>query len=68
MSLYFARRKRIFPFVTLNISGGPKGLSRSYTIGIPGLSINLGKRGIFLNLGIPGTGLRYRKQLKGKKK
>lgn len=59
MSLRFTRRITIFPGVRLNFSKSGVSLS----VGPRGSSVTFGKRGIFGNLGIPGTGLSYRKRL-----
>ncbi|GAL07914.1 hypothetical protein JCM19237_294 [Photobacterium aphoticum] len=38
------------------------------TIGGSLLSFNISRRGVFLNSSLKGTGLSYRKQIKGNKK
>lgn len=62
MALRFRKRIRIAPGVRINITG--KGIT-SATIGPPGASVNIGKRGTYLNTGIPGTGLYARERLSG---
>lgn len=59
MGIRFTRRITIFPGVRLNFSKSGVSLS----VGPRGSSVTFGKRGIFGNLGIPGTGLSYRKRL-----
>lgn len=53
MALKFRKRIRLFPGCTVNFS--KSGVST--TLGIKGLSVNFGKRGTYLNTGIPRTGL-----------
>lgn len=48
-------------FLRLNLSKSGIGLSA----GIPGLRLSAGPRGSFINLGLPGTGLSYRKKIGG---
>lgn len=43
----------------MNFTGG----GISWTLGPPGASVNIGKRGTFFNAGIPGTGLYSRERL-----
>lgn len=57
----FRRRIRIAPGLYINVSGS--GLSAS--VGPRGASLTLGKRGIFANTSLPGTGLYYRSKLTG---
>jgi len=57
----FQRRIALFPGVRLNISKSGMSLS----IGPRGLGVTISRRGIHLNTGIPGTGLSYRKRLRG---
>lgn len=59
MAFRFHRRIRIAPGVRLNIS--KSGVSAS--AGIRGASITAGKRGLWSNVGAPGTGLSYRSRL-----
>lgn len=59
MSFRFQRRVRIAPGVRLNFSKG--GLS--LTGGARGASVNIGRRGLYSNAGIPGTGLSVRRRL-----
>lgn len=59
----FRKRIRIFPWVTLNIH--KKGFS--FTFGPKCLSINVGKKGVYLNTTIPNTGLYDRKRIKRRK-
>lgn len=60
MSLRFHQIFKILPGIKLNLS--KSGFSLSF--GTRGLSLNLGKRGTMGTIGIPGTGLSYRKKLK----
>ncbi|MCB0168803.1 MAG: DUF4236 domain-containing protein [Anaerolineae bacterium] len=46
-------------FLRLNLSKSGIGLSA----GIPGLRLSAGPRGSFINLGLPGTGISYRKKI-----
>lgn len=57
MGWRFRKSFKILPGVRINI--GKKGLT-STTIGKRGLTTSVGKKGIFQNIGIPGTGLSYR--------
>lgn len=58
MSLRFRRRIRIAPGISLNVSKGGLGISA----GPRGAKIGIGPRGMNQSLGIPGTGLHYRKE------
>jgi len=58
MNLRFRKSIKIAPGVKVNLS--KKGVS-SIGIGKSGASINLNKKGIRTNVGIPGTGLSYSK-------
>lgn len=58
MSLRFRKSIKILPGVKVNIS--KKGIS-SIGLGKSGASINLNKKGIRTNIGIPGTGISYSK-------
>ncbi|HAF07943.1 MAG: Uncharacterized protein XD76_0603 [candidate division TA06 bacterium 32_111] len=62
MAIRFRRTVRIFPFTWLNINKG----GISFSFGVPGLKFTRGKQKSF-SLGIPGTGLFYRRILKKKK-
>ena len=59
MSFRFKKSIKILPSVKLNIS--KNGLN-SVTIGKPGASLNLSKKGKQATVGIPGTGLSYSKK------
>jgi hypothetical protein len=61
MALRFRKSIKLAPGVRMNLSGG--GLS--WTLGPRGASIGIGKRGTYLNSGIPGTGLYTRQALSG---
>jgi uncharacterized protein DUF4236 len=63
MALGFRRSLRIAGPLRLNFSKSGLGLS----LGVPGLHIGSGPRGRYLRAGIPGTGIYYRKSLKGPK-
>lgn len=56
----FHRRLQLAAGVWLNVS--KSGLSLTVR-GFPGLSVNLGKRGVFLNTSLPGSGVRKRFKL-----
>jgi hypothetical protein len=55
----FRRRIKIAPGLGLNLSGSGLGLST----GLPGLSVSVGKKGIWGYASLPGTGLYQRKRL-----
>lgn len=57
MAISFRKRVKLIPGVYLNLS--QNGIST--TIGPRGANINLNKSGVFLNSGIPGTGI-YKRQ------
>ena len=59
MALFFRKRIKILPGVTLNLS--KSGVSA--TVGRKGASVSLGKRGTYLNAGLPGTGIYSRTRL-----
>ncbi|RUO34272.1 DUF4236 domain-containing protein [Aliidiomarina sanyensis] len=59
MAFRFQRRVRIAPGVRLNFSKS----GMSVSAGVRGASLTAGKRGIWGNTGIPGTGLSYRSRL-----
>lgn len=59
MAWRFKKSMQLVPGVRINLSGG--GLS--WTIGTRGASINIGKRGIYLNTAIPKIGLYARQKL-----
>lgn len=63
MAWGFRRRIKIIPGVHLNLSRS--GISTS--IGIRGANVTLGKKGAYLNTGIPGTGIYHRQKLAGGK-
>lgn len=58
MGLRFRKSIKILPGIKVNIS--KKGIS-SIGLGKSGASINLNKKGIRTNIGIPGTGISYSK-------
>jgi hypothetical protein len=60
VSLRFRRRVKLFPGVHLNISRS--GISTS--VGVRGATMTFGKRGTYVNAGIPGSGISYRERLK----
>lgn len=64
MALRFRRTLRVAPGIRLNLS--KSGVSTS--VGPRGASLTLGRRGIYANAGLPGTGLSYRTRLDGKSK
>ena len=55
----FRKRIKIAPGVNLNLSNS--GISG--TFGPRGASVNVGKKGVHANLGVPGTGLYTRQRL-----
>jgi hypothetical protein len=60
MSFRFKKSIKILPGIKLNIS--KNGLN-SVTIGKPGASVNISKKGKQATVGIPGTGLSYSQKL-----
>jgi tetratricopeptide (TPR) repeat protein len=64
MGFRLQRSIKLGKFMRLNISKSGVGISA----GVRGLRISSGPRGAFINLGIPGTGLSYRKKLSSGKK
>lgn len=60
MGWNFRKSVKILPGVRLNF--GKKGLA-STSFGPRGAKVNVGKKGVFLNTGIPGTGLSYRQKI-----
>ena len=61
MGLYWRRSTKILPGVRINWSkNGP-----SISMGPKGAKVNIGKRGIYVSGGIPGTGLYYRQKVGG---
>jgi hypothetical protein len=61
MGLRFRRTVKIAPGLRVNFSKS----GASWTLGPRGASIGVGRRGIYANLGIPGTGLYARERLLG---
>lgn len=59
MTFRFQRRVRLFPGLRLNVSKGGVSLSA----GPRGGTVTAGRRGIYGNLGLPGTGLSKRSRL-----
>jgi hypothetical protein len=55
MALRFRRTFRVLPGMKVNVTRG--GLSASF--GIRGLGLTVGPRGVYGNVGVPGTGLSY---------
>ncbi len=64
MGFRLQRRIQLGKFIRLNISKSGVGVST----GFPGFRVSVGPRGSFLTLGLPGTGISYRKKLGGKSK
>lgn len=58
MAFRFQRRIKIIPGLTLNLSKSGLGLSA----GVRGARVSVGSRGVHSHMGLPGTGLAYRKQ------
>jgi hypothetical protein len=61
MSYRFRRSIKIAPGIRMNI--GKKGASIS--LGGAGKSVSFGRRGVYSNIGLPGSGLSYRSKLGG---
>ena len=59
MGARFHKSIRLLPFLRLNFS--KSGIS--FSLGRPGASLNLGGKGARGSVGLPGTGLSYRKTL-----
>lgn len=59
LTFRFQRRVRLFPGLRLNLSKG----GVSFSAGPRGSSLTAGRRGIYGNLGLPGTGLSKRSRL-----
>jgi hypothetical protein len=64
MAWSYRRRIKIIPGVHLNLSKG--GISAS--IGVKGANVTVGKKGTYLNAGIPGLGVYSRQKLPGNNK
>lgn len=64
MAWRFQKRIKIAPGLRLNISKS----AISLTGGVKGASVNAGKNGSYLNLGVPGSGFSTRTRLGGKTK
>lgn len=63
MGIYFRKRIKILPGIHLNVSK----TGTSWTLGGRGASVNVGKKGVYANAGIPGTGIYSRTKLSGNK-
>jgi len=63
MALRFRQRIKVLPGIYLNL--GKNGIST--TIGPREANINIGKQGVYLNTGLPGTGISNRQKLFGNK-
>jgi len=61
MGMRFHKSIRLLPFLYLNFS--KSGIS--FSLGHPGAALNLGSKGARGSVGLPGTGLSYRKTLFG---
>ncbi|EBA00904.1 DUF4236 domain-containing protein [Marinobacter sp. ELB17] len=59
MAFRFRRTVSIFPGVRINL--GKRGVSVS--AGVRGANVTLGRNGLYGNVGIPGSGMSYRKRL-----
>jgi len=64
MGFRLQRSLRLGKFLRLNISKSGVGVSA----GVRGFRLSSGPRGSFINIGLPGTGLSYRKKLSSSKK
>ena len=61
MSLRFQRRVPIFPGLTLNLGkSGPT----SFSVGIVGAKLTVGRGRAHVTVGVPGTGVFYTKQIR----
>lgn len=63
MAIRFRKSLKLAPGVRMNLSGS----GVSWTLGPRGASVGIGKRGTYLNTGIPHTGLYARQSLTGGK-
>ena len=63
MGIYFRKRIKILPGIHLNVSK----TGTSWTLGGRGASVNVGKKGVYANAGISGTGIYSRTKLSGNK-
>lgn len=61
MGLRFRRSVKLAPGIRMNFSGS----GVSWTVGPRGASVGIGKRGTYLNTGIPGTGFYARERMGG---
>jgi hypothetical protein len=61
MGFRFSRRVSILPGLKVNFSGSGLSLSAE----VRGAHIDIGPRGAYTSLGIPGTGLSYRQRIGG---
>lgn len=61
MGLRFRRSVKLAPGIRMNFSGS----GVSWTLGPRGASVGIGKRGTYLNTGIPGTGFYARERMGG---
>ena len=59
MGFRFSKRITIVPGVRLQ----HQRFGNQYLVGPRGLSLTMGKRGTYINAGLPGTGLSYRERL-----
>lgn len=60
----FKKQIPITKGVTLNISKSEtKKLQISLTVGIRGLNVNISKKGIYVNVSLPGTGIYDRRKI-----
>ncbi len=64
MAFRFQRRIKIAPGIRLNVSKGGLGFSA----GPRGATVSVGRRGVYGNVGIPGTGLSFREKLNNNQK
>lgn len=64
MGLYFRKRIKILPGLTLNVSKS----GTSWSVGPKGAKINMGKRGTYLTTGILGTGIYSRTKINSNKR
>lgn len=59
MALRFRKSFKLAPGIRMNVSGS----GASWTLGPRGANVGIGKRGTYLNTGIPGTGLYAREKI-----
>lgn len=61
MAVRFRKSIKLAPGIRMNLTGGGIG----WSLGPRGASIGIGQRGVFSNIGLPGTGLHARNKIGG---